>query len=784
MPNIATTQVMQFHSGAVGEDDLQITALSGNEKISAPYEFYLELASKDAGLDAAAILKEKAHIAIKQGVRLSDNQVGARVLKIHGVIRLFEQTGKDLEWVKYRAVLVPTLWKASQSRGSRVFQDKKLPDILKEVCQHYDIELDASKLAGSYKSRPYVVQYEETDLDFMHRWMEREGIFYYFEQTEDGEKMVLGDSPEAYGTLPGEGKFQFKSLAQEKGVEAEDSEQATDDWFKQETVNTLQVAWKQLPKKVILNDYNWRTPTSGLKVEEPVSNDGVGEVYIYNQHYETESEGKALAKLRAQEWMCRQVEYLGHSDGRGFRAGYKFKLTDHFNGACNIDYLLVEVSHSATQGLSLGSGGQSGATYHNSFLAIPKSKEFRPRSVTPWPKISGYMHARVDGADGSTPYSQLDDQGRYKIRMPLDVGQTGDGSASKYVRKGEAYAGPGQGMHFPLLRNSEVMMSHVDGDPDRPIIACAVFNPDNPSVVTGSNGAQNIIQTPIGSKIIFDDTQGTHFIRIHTKDEKCKINLDATDGSEAITIKCSVSNGGLRIGKAQGEPTPPSISGADGTYLNADGDLNNVAGANINFNSGANTNIHVGANKVENIVGNFNLTVAGNEVKAVTGEKKRWTTGNEIKGHGGTLSALVVGADTKVVIGGKTDIIGPFDSKAVMGVKTEWVKGMKVTIGTAKEKKLFQGASSTKIAAKWETEALGDCKVTSAAGAVTITGQTKITLKCGGSLIELTPAGIKIKSGGSRTTLGSAMTQMKAPSIKLKSQGALECSGKPGGQYK
>ncbi|MBZ0134875.1 MAG: type VI secretion system tip protein VgrG [Planctomycetes bacterium] len=609
MPEIAITQVMQFHSDAVEDGDLLVTKLEGDEAINRPYEFRLELASTRTDIDFSEMIRKTAWIGIKQGVQLAgQDKRAATTLKIHGVIQSFEQVGKELELVKYRAVLVPRLKRLALAHQSRIFQEKSVPEIVKSICQEYDVEVDTGKL-GSHKARDYVVQYEESDLDFIHRWMEHEGIFYYFVQTEDREKMVLADSAEGYGTLQGNAKFSYKPSQDdnESRIEAADTEEAAEDWFKEEVVTAIAARTNLLPKKVILNDYNWDDPDTGLECEADVHGDGVGIVYRYNSHYHTKEDGDRLAAIRAEEIQCREHVFTGRSDCRGFRAGMVFELQDHYRDSTNNEYLLTEVRHRATQAVALGGNAGGGASYSNSFVAIPKSKKFRPVFSTPWPQIKGVMHAKVDGADNSTPYAQLDDKGRYKIKMPIDRGGGGDGQASKFVRKSEPYAGPDQGMHFPLLKNSEVILTHVDGDPDRPVIAGAMFNSKNSSVVGMTNSTQNVIATPGGSKFVLDDTVGSPFINLKTKDSKLDMKFDGTDGSENMCFKSTDKNevklhSGdenlyiksakddtyLRMGKggneaAKSEGSVTVTGGENGFYLSTKGQWNQYAEKDANI---------------------------------------------------------------------------------------------------------------------------------------------------------------------------------------------------------
>jgi type VI secretion system secreted protein VgrG len=625
MPEIATTQVMQFHSEALEDGDLQVTALSGVEQISKPYEFTLELASTKPDIDAADVIRNPAWIGIKQGVLLAgSNERASTTLKIHGIVQSFEQIGKELELVKYRAVLVSKLKRLALTHQSRIFQDKKVPEIIKEVCANYDIEIDESKL-GSYERRDYVVQYEETDLDFIHRWMQHEGIFYYLVQTEDREKMVLADTPEGYGALQGNSTFSYKPKNSEtSAVEGGDSEEAADDWFKEEVITEIAAKTNMLPEKVILNDYNWEDPQTNLECEAEVSSDGIGIVYKYNSHYHTTTEGDRLAKIRAEEINCREQIFNGAGDSRGFRAGMVFTLEDHYRSSMNTDYLLTEVRHTATQAVALGSNA-FGATYGNTFVAIPKAKKFRPVFDTPWPQIKGVMHAKVDGADAGTPYAQIDDKGRYKVRMPIDrAGGEGDGNASKYVRKSEPYAGPNQGMHFPLLRNSEVMLTHVDGNPDRPVIAGAMFNADNASVVAQGNTTQNKIATPGGTQFVMDDTVGQCFVNLKTKDSRLDMLFDATDGQEKMSFKSTDKN---EIKMHSGDENLKIQSKNANTYMRlgkeageadqTQGDVTVTGGKpGFYFTTDEEWNQHVKKN--------VNIIIMGEEKKQV-GEASEWT---------------------------------------------------------------------------------------------------------------------------------------------------------------
>ena len=788
MVDIATTQVMQFHSDAVDDGDLLVTKLEGEEGINRPYEFRLELASEKPDIDFAEVIKKPAWIGIKQGVQLAgQDKRAATTLKIHGVIQCFEQVGKELELVKYRAVLVPKLQRLSLAHQSRIFQEKDITEIIKSICQEYDVEVDTSKL-GSYDKRDYVVQYEESDLDFIHRWMEHEGIFYYFVQEEDREKLVLADSPEGYGAMQGNAKLSYKPSQDDSDsrIEAGDSEEAAEDWFKEEVVSAIAAKTNLLPKKVVLNDYNWDDPDTSLEAEEDIHNDGVGVVYKYNNHFHTKDDGKRLAKIRAEEIQCREHVFEGRTDCRGFRAGLKFEMEDHYRGSMNSEYLITEIKHRATQAVALGSKAGGGASYSNTFKAIPKSKKFRPVFKTKWPQIKGVMHAKVDGADASTPYAQLDDKGRYKIKMPIDRGGSGDGQASKYVRKSEPYAGPDQGMHFPLLKGSEVILTHIDGDPDRPVIAGAMFNSKNSSVVGMNNSTMNRLTTPAGHEMQIDDTVDAGGIKLFTKDETNSVQLDATNGSEIICItnpkneikldgddwigiKCDNENSVIRLGKAGGgAKASGKVKDSAGVWIGTDGDINQLAG------------------------GDVNIQIAGKENKKIEGASK-WTTagatteykfGDWFSFKASATVATSIGATAVAQIGAEAKLAYALSASVTRGdgFAATWGKSIKIDKSSSRD--LIKDDKMWKCAKEASLEAVGKITIDSKMGEIELDAMNKITLKCGNSKIEITKQGIKLQNGGSRQTMNSSLWRTKASNIDIKSSGPLTAKGTPGGQYK
>ena len=504
-----TNQAIKFHSDALPEGTLLVSKLRGTERLSRLFRFELELVTQESRIDLEEVLYSAAKVGLS-------HQIGAgktwRWFK--GVLADLRMVGKVESWIHYRAVLVPDVWQLGEFHRSRVFQDLDLKGLVTEVFDR-DLQLKAdqdfkfNELQRTLPTREYVVQYEETDWEFLSRWLEHEGVFFYFDNDGEREVAVFGDGTNAYKPATSQGP---RCLYRPDGGGDEARGGGEDEVF------ALECRVNRGPKQTRLNDYNWRTPTTQLACTAAVADRGVGLQNEYNDHFKDGEEGTALAKVRAEEWTCRSAVYSGQSSSRVFRPGRTFELAEHFLDDYNTTYLLIEVQHEAEQKLNVDASSVTGVHYQNSFRAIPADKTYRPERTTDWPSIKGVMHGRVDGEDDGQ-YAQVDGQGRYHVTLPYDeqvqAGEVQPGKASRAIRMAQPYAGVDSGIHFPLLKGTEVIITHVDGDPDRPVIAGAVPNTDNLSPVDSSNATQNRIVTTCGNVFQMDDNADmTGFVQV------------------------------------------------------------------------------------------------------------------------------------------------------------------------------------------------------------------------------------------------------------------------------
>lgn len=703
-----TKRVYQLHNAAVADGALVVASFHGVERLSALFHVEFDLISNKGDLDGEAILAADSWLGIQQPTTMAGSgKRGVQMLRIHGVLANFEQHGRDDDGVHYKAIMVPRLWRLSLTHQSRIFQDLSVIDIVKQVLKDHKFEPDDASWrtnGRSYPTREYVVQYRESDLAFINRLLEHEGIFYHFEHHDERSTLVFGDQPEACHKVPGNSTFIYRT--QVGGTRAPDA-------VVEESVFELTARHQPITGHVVLGDFNYRSPGAPMYPNASVvSPAAFGTHYDYGDHFKNDDEGAGLATVRAEEIASNKRRFRGVSDARGFRAGAVFTLREHYRSDINMDHLLIEVIHKGSQGFATSDlDDHPTASYTNDFITMPAATVFRPPRTTLKPVIAGSLTAKIDGAsDGK--YAELDDQGRYKVKFPFDHSDKKDGKASRYVRMAQPYGGDQMGMHFPLHKGTEVLITHVNGDPDRPVISAAVPNPATASLVKGENQTQSVIRTGGKNALVLEDTDGAEEFNLNaTRDHLFEIGHDSV-----ITVANSAE-------ESVGVNHSQTIGANDSQTVGADRTV--AVGANLNQTIGANEVVLIGVSSTETIGVNKALTI-GAAYEVTVGAAMAETVGASRNETVGVNSSETVGGNKSVHVGGNQEVEVEKDA-------TEKVNG-KSTLTVKKE----YGVKAKKIMLEADDEL--SIKVGSATlvmkknGDITINGK-KITIKGDGDVV-------------------------------------------------
>ncbi len=515
-----------FVASELPEDTFSVVSFSGRERISGLFHFEIQLVSDDPQISYDDVVNKRAKFTM---IREGDK------VPISGIVSELKQGPRIKKYYHYTVVLVPSLWRLTLNYRSRIFQKKKVDEIVKQILDDSgfapnDFRFD---LKRSLKAREYCVQHQESDFNFICRLLEHEGICFFFEFDEDRDRLVIVDDRQKHTEIDGEDVIIFHEGA---GLRPSDVD----------AVFSFAPCHQIVTGTVVLNDYNYRTPQTSLKVESRINSDMPGEHYEYGNHFEDSTDGKLLAKIRNEEIECHRIVISGESVCMGFRSGFLFTLDDHFRDDLNDEeYLLVELEHHGSQkralAMELGfrlseeETADEDILYGNTFHCIPASVQFRPSRITPKPKVSGIMTGKVESAGGD--YAYVDDEGRYRAKMHFDIEDPGTAKATRPIRMSQPHAGPDYGLHFPNHADAEVVWACVNGDIDRPIIIGAVPNPAQKSPSVAANKMQNVVRTKSGNQLIMDDTVDKAQILINTPDANRMLFDDSEDNITIETTK-------------------------------------------------------------------------------------------------------------------------------------------------------------------------------------------------------------------------------------------------------
>lgn len=496
----------------LGDDALLLNSFVGYERVSTPYRYVMELLAEDPNIDLKGLLTKPAVLSIK----LEDETER----HIHGIINRIKlvEYGDD-GMAQYQAEMVPWFWFLTLFSNCRIFQNKKVPDIIEQVFNDRGFSNYNLKL-GSYEPREYCVQYRETDFNFVSRLMEEEGIFYFFEQTEDKHTMVLADAKSSFAPCPKKPAARYTP--------------ATGGRLDEDTVLSIEEEHRVNTGKTYLIDYDFEKPKTKLDATlsgADMGTDEAGEYYDYPGKYKTKDEGDNYAKVRLEECEVALVTVRGHSNCMGFECGYKFTLSEHFRDAANQDYTLIAL-HQVGQNTSYRAGTPDPFEYQNDFEAIPNSVPFRPPRQARKPFIPSAQTAVVVGKSGEEIWT--DQYGRIKVQFFWDREGKADENSSCWIRVAQGWAGKGWGSIFIPRMHQEVVVSFLEGDPDRPLITGSVYNADQvvpytlPDEQTKSTIKSNSSKGSGGyNEIRIEDKKGSEDLYIHAqKDENIRVEND------------------------------------------------------------------------------------------------------------------------------------------------------------------------------------------------------------------------------------------------------------------
>lgn len=508
-----------FSCTALANEALLVADWSGDEAVSRPYRFEVRLAVNNHQLDYESMLGSPACLSFVDQRNTPQ--------RYHGVVTQVVLLERDELYTYYRVVLEPRLALLRQQRHSQTWLDKTLPELIREVLGELGEWLEGPAQCGEAAApgydfairlpaedeprsrRSFSLQFEENSLDFLSRKLEFFGVYYYFEQLADREAVVFCGAMRLQPNQPLAVYYRPHSTVDAPRTLA--------------GLQSFQGHCAGTPKSVHLGDFSASKANLELAIEASVQDreaqgeggryQGFGEQRVYGEHYGSLDEGRWLASLRAQALACRRRQFSGAGRLFGLCAGYPIRLNDHFRPEFNSHYWVEEVQHQGSQPLP-GQHDEAlqGCRFSQRFRALPSDVQYRPACNTPRPRVVGLFSAIVEGDELDRPL--LNEHGCYRLIFPFARERRGVGKGSAWVRPMCLSSGERHGMHFPLLKGSEVLVAFIGGDPDRPLITGTAANSEHPSPINDQNCTQRGFSSPGGHYLAMEDSAAGPLMRM------------------------------------------------------------------------------------------------------------------------------------------------------------------------------------------------------------------------------------------------------------------------------
>ena len=508
----------------IGRSELVPIDFHCTEGLSQIYEIDVRFASQDANIELKQMIGQPVTLSLELTTALASSERR----HFHGYVTNFSHLDTDGGLTVYRATLRPWLWMLSRRQDQRIFQEETAQSILSEVFRAYGALASFEfRLSKPTPNRSYCTQYRETDLTFSLRLMEEEGLFFYFEHTKTGHKLIVTDSSTTAKPIGGLSASLLYSQ---------------DEILDDVDVVTAFHGSRQLESNVsAIKTADYKVPAARRSAVQHASIEQ-GDVpsyeiydYLGAHAYPAGDRGNELARFRAEALAAGSKIFSGVTTSRRLMPRHFFELEGHYDHTStnpgDNQFMVVTATHRAQNNYQAGDGA---AAYSCSFTCIRKKIPYRPPLTIERPVIAGPQTVTIVGPKGEEIYT--DALGRVKGQFHWDrLGQM-DHRSSCWMRVGQQWAGKGFGMiQIPRIGEEGVVL-FLDGNPDRPLIISRVYNAVNvPPWSLPANATQSGILTRSSkgatsvnaNALRFEDKKGQEEIWIHAeKDQRIEVEHD------------------------------------------------------------------------------------------------------------------------------------------------------------------------------------------------------------------------------------------------------------------
>ncbi len=492
-----------MHHWGLPDDTFQVTEFNLTEGLSSLFSLSISAVS------ALPFIDFQRHLGLASSLTVKRD--GVLIRKVNGILAGAVQGNTDGVKTWYHFDIRPEMWVMTLNQDSRIFQHQSVPTILKTLLDEAHVKADCQFYREDlHPERLYTTQKRESAFDFWCRLAFEEGINFWFEE----EQLFYSD----------------EHMGMTAGIHLTYNPQADTD-ISDSTAMTWQYGEYLCVDETIHKDNNFVRPSYPLSHENKIEQGGQHSVFESYGRFQLDDEGRPLTQVRFEQ--LRNGSKVGQATTNCFALmpGKIFTLSQHPHLPMNDRWQVISVSHHGVQPLADNSGGE-GTQLSNSVSFIPGTQEWRP----PYrykPTADGDEVATVVGPPGEEIY--VNEYGAVKVHFHWDRRGSADHSASCWVRVAMGWSGNGYGFSAVPRIGTQVLVSYLNGDIDRPIITGCTYDGRNaPPIKFPENKTQTTFrsQTHKGegfNELRFEDAGGKQEVFLHAqKDMNTRVLHDRT----------------------------------------------------------------------------------------------------------------------------------------------------------------------------------------------------------------------------------------------------------------
>ena len=612
-------------------DEVRVLSLRAHEALSEPFEVSVRFVCGDPGLPVKDWLWTEAAVQLQDA-----DGSGSRVF--HGIVEAASYAGKVEELHVYRVVLRPRLHGLATRIRSRIFQDLSVPEIVKQVLSEAGLpsaSWDLDHLSRDHSTRQYVTQWKESELAFVSRLLEEEGIFYSFTHADDGHILVAGEDLAAFTPIDGEAALPYRSSEDDPGGG--------------EFVFGLTVHHELAHDAVTAREWDERSPRAVREASQKVAEASALEWVEQPGRFRDPPDGGRRAKDLLESLRARRLRVSGNTNSLRLLPGRILQIAEAMPPGLCRGWTVRALEHGFTDDGVLG--GSSGASrYRTRFELLPDDVPFRPPRRTPRPCITSKESAVVVGPKGEEIH--VDALGRVKVHFYWDREGKSDDSASCWIRTQQQNTSGA--MVLPRI-GWEVEVGFLHGDPDRPIVLQKLYNKETmpPYELPGSltHSSLQSSSSPGGG--------GTNEIRMN-------------DGS-----------GGMEF----------FVHAQRDFSMSAGNNFKEEITVNSSEQVGSDATVHVDATESLQVSGNLSESVTGDVVEETVGARTVQVGALESWGVG-ALHTVTTGGDRKETVSGLQNVLA---AKVTETFNADHVRNVGAALCFASAGPMVEAVSDKKI---------------------------------------------------------------------------------------